>query len=391
MSASGKVKAWPLALAAWVLSGMVMATPPQHDLLVGSYTRDEGEGVYLYRFDAASGQLQDVPYQAVPLKNPSWLAVSADGQHAYAVNEVGTGDPDPVGRVSHLAFDKSGKLGLRGNMSTLGDHPTHASLSADGRYLFVSNYSGPADPGGTLAVLPVGADGSLGPVTQIHSYQASGKVPGRQMSAHVHSAVWAPDGRHLAVSDLGGDRVYAYRYDPAANAERPLRPADPAFVDLPPGSGPRHLVFDATGRHAYLTLEMTGQVAVLEHEDGHMVLRRVVDLAGPGFDGDHGTGAIRLSSDGRFLYTVNRGSDNHLYVFAVDPHGDLSLLQRHPTGGRQTREFTIDPSGRFLLVANQGDDAIGVIARDPESGLLSDTVQTVKVVLPAYLEFIPAR
>lgn len=390
MSVSGKFKAWPLALAAWVVSGMAVAAP-QHDLLVGSYTRDAGEGIYLYRFDAATGRLQEVPYQTVPVKNPSWLALSKDGQHVYAVSEVGTGDADPVGRVNHLSFDAKSQLGLRGNMSTLGDHPTHASLSADGRYLFVSNYSGPGDPGGTLAVLPVAADGQLGPVTQIHSYQASGKVPDRQMSAHVHSAVWSPDGRHLAVSDLGGDRVYVYRYDPGANAERPLQPADPAFLALPPGSGPRHLVFDASGQHAYLTLEMTGQVAVLDHDDGRLSLRRVVDLAGPEFDGGHGTGAIHLSDDGRFLYTVNRGDDNHLYVFAVDPQGDLSLLQRHPTGGRQTREFTLDPSGRFLLVANQGADAIGVIARDPETGLLSETVQTVKVTLPAYLEFIPSR
>ncbi len=361
------------------------------DLLVGSYTRDGRPGIYVFRFDPASGQLEAKPWQTVQLHNPSWLVVAPDRRHVYAVNENGPGQPDPVGRVSRLRLDPvSHRLEPDGQVPSLGDEPTHAALSPDGRYLFVANYSVHADPGGTLAVVPVAADGSLQPPTQLSSYQASGVDRERQVSAHIHSATMAPDGRHLLVADLGGDRVYSYRYDPQASAERPLRPAPVPFVALPPGSGPRHLVFDTSGRHAYLTLEMSGQVAVLNYANGRLALREVLDLFAPGFAGDNGAGAIHLSDDGRFLYAVNRGGDNHIVMFAVDPRdGSLRQLQRRATEGRQPREFAIAPGGRQLLVAAQGEDRIVVIERDPATGLLGRTLQQVEVAAPSDLKFLP--
>lgn len=375
------------AMAMTVLPAQASAT--SHDLLVGSYTEGNAPGLYAYRFDSATGTLDTTPWQALRLDNPSWLVVAPDQSHVYAVNENGPGARDPIGRASALALDGQHRLSLIGQVSTLGDHPTHAALTSDGRHLLVANYSVDADPGGTLAVLPVAADGALQAVTQLSSFQASHVDKARQVSSHIHSVNLAPDGRNVYVADLGGDRLYHYVYAPDERAERPLRAASPAFVSLPPGSGPRHLVFDATGRHAYLTLEMSGQVAVLDvAADGVMAVREVLDLFPAGFSGDNGAGAIHLSADGRFLYAVNRGTDNHLAVFAVAPDGGVSLIQRRATEGRQPREFSIDPSGQFLLVAAQGDNRIVVMARDPATGLLGKTVQTVNVAAPSDLKFL---
>jgi 6-phosphogluconolactonase (cycloisomerase 2 family) len=294
-----------------------------------------------------------------------------------------------VGRASALSLDAQHKLTLRNQVATLGDEPTFACLSPDGRYLLVANYSGNADPGGSLAVLPIDADGTLQPVTQLSSYQASHVDKARQLSAHIHSVNFAPDGRFAYVADLGGDRVYAYRYAPGDNAEHPLQAAAQAFLALPPGSGPRHLVFDKSGRHAYLTMEMAGQVAVLDvAADGALALRTVVNLFAPGFSGEKGAGAIHLSADGRFLYAVDRGADNHIAVFAVGADGGLSLLQRRASEGSQAREFSIDPSGRFLLVAVQGDNRIAVVARDPANGHLGKTLQTIEVSAPSDIKFL---
>ncbi|SEK41070.1 6-phosphogluconolactonase, cycloisomerase 2 family [Pseudoxanthomonas sp. GM95] len=359
------------------------------DLLVGSYTEGDAPGLYAYKFDTASGKLDPKPWQQLRLDNPSWLVVSPDQSRVYAVNENGPGARDAVGRASALTLDAKHVLTLDNQVSTLGDHPTHASLTPDGRYLLVANYSVNADPGGTLAVLPIDARGQLQPVTQLSSYQASHVDKDRQLSAHIHSVNFAPDGKTAYVADLGGDRVYAYRYAPGDNAERPLQPAAMPFLALPPGSGPRHLVFDADGQHAYLTLEMTGQVATLDvAADGALSLRQVHDLFEAGFKGDNGAGAIHLSADGKFLYAVNRGTDNQIAVFAVAADSDLSLVQRRATEGRQPREFSIDPSGHFLLVAAQGDNRIVVIARDPRTGKLGKTLQTVEVAAPSDLKFL---
>ena len=356
------------------------------DLLVGSYTQPGGSGVYTYRYDPQQGRLEAQPWQSLQLDNPSWLVVSPDRRQVYAVNENGPGYADPVGRVSRLELDASHRLTLREQVSSLSDEPTHASLAPDGRHLFVANYAVQGDPGGLLAVVPLDAHGVLQPVSQVASYQASGVDQERQRSAHVHAAVVAPDGKHVLVADLGGDRVYIYHYD--ADAARPLRAASPVFVQLPAGSGPRHLAFDRSGRHAYLTLEMSGQVAMLDYADGQLSLRQVSALAESGFHGSQGGGAIHLSADGRWLYAINRGDDNHIAVFAIAAgDGRLQRIQRRAVG-KQAREFTFSPDGRFLLVATQGENRIELLARDPATGLLGDSVQQVPVHAPSYLEFL---
>ena len=370
------------------LPGMPRAQSQSLDLLVGSYTDGDSAGLYMYAFDVEKGHIATQPKQALRVHNPSWLVVAPDQRNVYAVNESGPGNADPVGRVTRFSLSSTHVLEEQERVTSLSDHPTHASLSADARHLFVANYSGDAQPGGLLTVLPVDAQGKLGNATQVQSYQASNADPARQASSHVHAATVSPDGRHVLVADLGGDRVYVYRYAPGQDAERPLHAAKPAHVQFPACSGPRHVAFSADGRHAYVTLEMTGQVVELDFDDGAARLRRIVDLAPVGFTGAHGAGAIHLSADGRFLYAVNRGDDHHIVVFSVGDDGALSLLQRRPTEAASTREFAISPDGRFLLLAIQGANAIAVLRRDPASGLLGETVQTLALPRPSYLQFL---
>ncbi|MFT4198173.1 MAG: lactonase family protein [Pseudoxanthomonas sp.] len=361
------------------------------DLLAGSYTVAGGPGVYVLRFDPASGHIEPAPAQSAVLGNPSWLVPGKAPGVFYAIDENGPGAPDPVGRATRISLDPQRRIKVNESASTLSDEPTHGTLSPDGRYLLVANYAVAADPGGLLAVLPLDAEGRLRPVTQVASYQASHVDAERQASSHIHSVNFTPDGRHVLVADLGGDRVYVYDYDPDASAERPLRPAAVPFLQLPAGSGPRHLVFDRDGRHAWLTLEMAGQVAQLDWDGRALSLRALHDLAEPVLPrgAANGGGALHLSPDGRFLYAINRGRDNRIAVFAVAVDGGLRLLQRRSAEGPQAREFAFSPDGRFLLVAVQGGDRIAVIRRDPRSGRLGETVSSVALHAPSWLGFLP--
>ncbi|WP_043095589.1 gluconolactonase PpgL, partial [Pseudomonas aeruginosa] len=248
------------------------------------------EGIQVYRFDGADGSVKG-PLRVAHTSNPSYLTFAPDQRTLFVVNENGRGGKgDTVGRATSYRFDPiSGRLQQISQVQTLGDHPTYSSLSHDGRYLFVANYS--VQPEGSVAVLPVRADGSLAPVVQVESHQAS-KVHPRQVSGHVHSVVSSPDGQYLFAPDLGADKVFVYRYAPE-QAERPLQAADPAFVPTPPGSGPRHLIFSADGRFAYLTLELSGQVMVFAHEgNGRLRQLQTHDLAPAGFQGKVGAGAL---------------------------------------------------------------------------------------------------
>ncbi|MCX2891056.1 MULTISPECIES: lactonase family protein [Pseudomonas] len=351
-------------------------------LLVGSYTDGASQGIYRYQFDEKRGQIDPTPQQVVKSVSPSWLVLSADQRLLFAVNET------PGGHASSFSISAKGEIKPLSQVPTQGDEPTHASLSRDQRYLFVANYAVKPDPGGSLVVIPVARDGKLKPVSQQARHKASGVNPERQAGAHVHSLVLSPDGQHLYASDLGADKVFIYRYD-GASQEQPLSPAIPASVDLPAGSGPRHLLFDAKGRHAYLTLEMSGEVVMFDVQDDALVERQRLPLTERSEAAAKAAGGLHLSADGRFLYVSNRGTANEIVVFSVGKDdGQLALLQRRSVEGDHPREFALDPSDNFLLVANQKSNQIVVIRRDPRSGKLLETVQTLQQDAPSDLKFI---
>ena len=382
---------WPLLMAGSIgAMGVQVASAEDYQLLVGSYTAGQSQGIYRLAFDSRTGQIDASPLQVLKSENPSWLTLSKDQRQLFVVNENGPGQTDPVGRVSSFAIDpKTHALSLISQVQSLGNEPTHSSLSIDGSHLFVSNYSVAEDPGGTLAVLPVTADGKLKPVVQMSSHPASRVNPERQASAHVHSTIPSPDGKYVFANDLGADKVFAYRFDPKANPELPLTPATPAFVQLPPGSGPRHLLFSADGKHAWLTMEMSAQVAVFDYHDGQLEQTQMVDLAAGQPVSDKAAAALHASADGKFLYVSNRGTANQLLVFAIDPAtGHLSELQRRAVEGDHPREFSLDPSGKFLLIANQKSNQIVVVERDARTGLLGKTVQKLPMDAPSDIRFL---
>ncbi|WP_338746554.1 lactonase family protein [Pseudomonas putida] len=351
-------------------------------LLVGSYTDGASQGIYRYQFDDKVGRIDSTPLQVVKSVSPSWLVLSADQRQLFAVNET------PQGHASSFSISSKGEIKPLNQVATQGDEPTHASLSRDQRYLFVANYAVNPDPGGSLVVIPVAKDGKLKPVVQQARHKASGVNPERQAGAHVHSLVLSPDGQHLYASDLGADRVFIYRYD-GASADHPLTAAIPASVALPPGSGPRHLLFDAKGQHAYLTLEMNAEVVMFDVQDGNLVERQRLPLTERQEAAAKAAGGLHLSADGRFLYVSNRGTANEIVAFSVGKQdGQLTFLQRRPVEGDHPREFALDPSDNFLLVANQKSNQIVVIRRDPRSGKLLETVQTLKQDAPSDLKFI---
>ncbi len=360
------------------------------ELLVGSYTQGKSQGIYRLQFDSQSGRLTPEPLQVFKAANPSWLTLSRDQRRLFVVNENGQGQADVVGRVSSLSIDpKTNQLSLVNQVKTLGEEPTHSSLSGDERYLFVANYGVHAEPGGSLAVVPINAQGELQPVTQMSSHPSSRVNPERQMSAHVHSVVSSPDGKFVFASDLGADKIFVYKYDPAANPEHPLVAADPAYVQLPAGSGPRHLLFSKDGKHAYLTTEMSAQVFVFDYADGQLKQRQALELAHGQPAQNRAAGAVHASPDGKFLYVSNRGKANEILVFAINPaNGELTEIQRRSVEGDHPREFALSPNGKFLLIANQMSDAIVVLERDPQTGKLGKTLQTLAMDAPSDLKFI---
>ncbi|MGV6394738.1 lactonase family protein [Pseudomonas caspiana] len=363
----------------------------EYDVLIGSYTQGASEGIYRYRFDSQTGKLDSKPLQVIKTDNPSWLTLSRDQRHLFVVNENGPGGKDVVGKVSSFAIDpKTHQITPINQVQSRGEEPTHSSLSPDQRFLFVSNYAVHPDPGGALAVIPVGKDGKLSEVVQVSNNHGASKVnPERQASSHVHSAIPTPDDKYVVTSDLGADKLLVFSYD--GNRAEPLQPAKAPTVQLPPGSGPRHLLFSKDGKHAWLTLEMVAQVAVFDYHDGVFKQTQTVDLKNKDPQQKVGAGGLHTSPDGKFLYVANRGEANQLLVFAIDGKGQLKEIQRRSVEGVEPREFSFDPSGHFMLIANQKSNQIVSVKVDPKTGMLGDTVQKVDFDSPSDFRFLTGK
>ncbi|AOJ92297.1 lactonase family protein [Burkholderia multivorans] len=363
-----------------------------YNLLVGTYTDTGSDGIYVYRFDTSTGSV--APVSSAKTVNPSYLLPSRDGRVVYAVNEL-PGDNGPAtqrGGISAFRFDaKTGALTFIDRVSSEGNDPCYLSLSPDGKYLVTANYSVAADPGGSFALFPVRDDGGVAPAVLSVHHEGKGPVRGRQDNAHVHSTVFSPDGRYLFVQDLGLDKIYGYRY--TVDGSRGLiSPTDTRYTPVKAGAGPRHLVFSADGRFAYMTSELNASVEVFGYHDGKLTPIETVSMIAPGFKGKVGGGAIHLSPDGRFLYVSNRGDANEIVIYAVNQaDGRLKTVGRQSSLGRTPREFLIDPTGKWLIVGNQDSDTFYVFGRDVGSGQLAANPRKVAVGKPVDFKLVPVQ
>lgn len=347
---------------------------------VGTYTTGKSEGIYLYRLQLSSGELQRVGVTR-GVVNPSYLALERGGRYLYAVNEVTEFEGRPSGAVSAFAVDQqTGALRFLNRQPSMGGAPCYVTVTETGRFVLVANYAG-----GNIAVLPVRADGSLGEAADVKQDEGASRVnPQRQEAPHAHCVVLGRGDRHAYACDLGTDKVMVYRFDAARGR---LAPAPTPWAQVKPGAGPRHMVFHPRGRYAYVMNELDSTVTVFAHDHADGALREVqtVPALPAGFTRANTGADIRLTPDGRFLYCSNRGH-NSIAAYRVDGRkGTLSLVGHEPTRGRTPRNFAVDPTGSFLLVANQDSDEIVSFRLDPRTGRLAFTGHVAGVPSPVCL------
>ncbi|MBS0630899.1 MAG: lactonase family protein [Verrucomicrobia bacterium] len=344
----------PFALLSSFLSAM-----PTHHLYIGTYTRDGSKGIYALTLDGATGALS-TPTVAAETGSPSFIALSPDHRFLYAVNE------SEQMAVAYGVDAATGKLtALQPPQSAGGKAPCHLVVDATGRSLVVANYHT-----GIVAALPIRADGTLGAPGSVIQHTGSSINPERQSSPHVHSVTLSPDNRHVIVCDLGLDKIFTYRLDPATAK---LTPAEPPFVATAPGSGPRHFKFSPDGRHAFAITEMGGTMTsyVYNAANGALTPVNTLSTLQADFKGTPSGAEVRVHPNGRFVYGSDR-TISSIAVFAVDPAtGKLSLVEITPTGGKSPRNFALSPDGAWLVSANQYSNSLTVFRVDPATGRLT--------------------
>lgn len=345
-------------------------------MITGTYTKGNTEGIFVYKFNSSTGEVKKV--SAAVSQNPSYLALSKDKRFVYAANENGDGK----GGVSAFSFDEStGALRKINEQLSHGDHPCYIAVDLSNKWVAVGNYTG-----GNFSVYPILENGGIGPAAQIIEHSGSSVVSDRQEKPHVHATIFSPDGKYLAVVDLGTDKIMLYPFHPEKE-----KPVDEKAVEVmsAPGSGPRHLIYHTKLPYAYVIEELSGNVAV--YDTRTVPYKQVQSIRSHPAEhaGEIGSAAVKISNDGKFVYASNRGESNTISVYSIDAaSGKLSSKGFVKSGGKGPRDFTIDPSDSFLLSANGGSDKITIFKRNKSTGMPEETGKSVSVHSPVCIVFL---
>ena len=374
-----------LALSLPINNNKIMSFSAQDLFLyIGTYTNGKSEGIYLYRFNPASGELKPLSI-ARGVTNPSYLAIDANRKYLYSVNEVSEFSGKKTGAITAFAIDqRTGELRKLNQQASEGTSPCYISVDPSGKFVLVANYSS-----GSLAVLPIKGDGSLGESSDIVQHKGTGQNPRRQEGPHAHCIVLDPSGRYAFAADLGIDKVMIYRFDAKAGK---LIPNSPAFVQTNPGAGPRHFDIHPGGKFAYVINEIDSTLTAFAYDKSKAELKEIQTLSTlpEGFQGNNSCADLHVHPSGKFLYGSNRGHDS-IVAFTIDEQsGKLSYLAHESTQGKTPRNFGIDPTGAFLLAANQNSNTVVTFQIDQSSGKLKPAGQVTEVPTPVCLKFIPA-
>jgi 6-phosphogluconolactonase len=347
---------------------------------VGTQASEPGQGIFAARLDRRTGKLTPVGL-AAEVQRPTWLTPHPALPIIYAVSEVGNDGKSQGSVLTFQADPKTGLLNKVGAVPSGGGGPTHLAVDLPTRTVLVANYGT-----GQVAALPILADGSLGAPRSVQADQGSGPSP-RQKGPHAHAVTLDPSRKFALVADLGADRIFIYPYDRATHQLGAM----PTIEALPAGQGPRRLAFHPNGRFVFLLSELIPELRAYlwDAQKGKLHLTQTVATAADPAHADKAKGAeLVVSPDGRFVYVSIRGEDV-LVAYAVNPRtGALREVQRVAANGLLPWSFGLEPGGRWLLVANQGSNAVQVFARDPASGKLTATSESITVNKPVSVAYL---
>lgn len=346
---------------------------------VGCYTTEKrkghGKGITVYRMDPASGawtQSQLVE----ELVNPSFLAFDQHKRFLYSVH----GD---MTYATAFTIDAStGHLTRLNQQAVGGENPVHLAVDPSNRFLVTSNYSS-----GSVAVLPINADGSLAPLSDVVELKGTpGPHPTQQTSAHPHQNPFDPSGHFLLVPDKGLDQVFVFRLD---TAKGKLQPAALPSVATRAGAGPRHVDFHPRLPYAYVINELDSTLGTYHYDTEHGKLEplQVISTLPSDFTDNNTTAEVAVAPSGQFVYGSNRGH-NSIVIYSIDQTSGLpTLVGWEPTQGKTPRYFGLDPSGTLLYAGNQDSDTVVTYRVEQATGKLAPTGQVVQTGSPVTIVF----
>lgn len=358
-----------ISLAAIFCAAMLTSAHAQEKYRVyfGTYTDDASKGIYQSELNLADGSLL-APTLAGETASPSFLAFHPNGKFVYAVNE---GDAS----ITALSIDRgTGKLTVLNSQPSQGGAPCHLVVDPTGKNVLAANYSG-----GSCICIPIRADGTLGQATSFQQHVGKRK--------NGHSIHVDPANKFALCCDLGLDQVIIYAFDAGRGTLTPH-----GIFETPKGAGPRHFAWHPDGKTAYINGESDLTVIACSYDaaKGALTQTQVLSTLPEGIERSGGsTAETVVHPSGRFVYVSNRDPYNSIAIFAIDPDTrSLSVVGHQSMGIKTPRNFAIEPTGKYMLVANQSGGNVIVFRIDQTTGQLIPTSADVKVPNPVCVRFM---
>ncbi|MFT5323750.1 MAG: 6-phosphogluconolactonase [Planctomycetaceae bacterium] len=369
-----------------LILGVVLAMPSNviaDDPLVfiSAFAAGEKGAIHAFRFDSETGVLTP-QHQTTDVQHPFFLVISPDGRFLYSIDTDKFGGAENEFVAAYSIEAQTGKLTRLNKQSAKGSASCYLDIDSSGKTVVLANYST-----GSVAALPVQADGSLGEATSFVQHEGSSVNPKRQKAPYAHSIVISPDNRFALAADLGIDKVLAYRLDVAAS-KLTVNDAQ-SSVSVDPGSGPRHLTFHPNGKGVYLINELKNTVTFFSYEpaSGKLKSQQTISTLPADFDGVTHTADVKITSNGKFLYGTNRGHDS-IAAYRIGDDGRLSLIKIEPSLGKGPQNLLITPDGKWLLCANMPGNNVVVFRIDSKSGELTATGEPVTVPMASCIRWL---
>jgi 6-phosphogluconolactonase len=345
------------------------------ELIIGTYSTENEPGIYRYRWDTPKNEFVAIG-NITGIENPSYLDVDSRSERIYAITEKKEGGFSELHVYDIGTEDQAAQLSC---LTFLGAGSCYISSNSSKQHAFVANYQD-----GTLSVIELPLKTEPGRVVQTVDFSGNGPNKERQDQPHLHAALLSKDERYLYCSDLGSDRLYRFVYSP--EGEKPLEAEEPQYLDLPPGSGPRHFIFSPEGRWLYLVTEMSGDVFLFDMQAFATGWQQQVSLLQEGYQGKIEAGDIQIHPNGQFLYASSRGEANEIIVFSIDQNdGKLNFLQRIGAAGLSPRSLLICEEENLVLAANEQSDNVSIFSLN-EEGTLTFSKMHLEVPCPTCLK-----
>ncbi len=350
-------------------------------VFVTAFAPGDKGGIHAYEFDTAAGKLKPL-HRTTGAENPFFLALSPDKKFLYSIHAKQFGGKENEHVAAYEVVGRTGELKLLNRQSAEGTAACYLDIDKTGKTVLVANYSS-----GSVAALPVKADGSLGEKVSFFQHKGSSVDPKRQKEPHAHCIVVSPDNKYVFAADLGMDQILCYKLDPATAK---LTPNKTPFAKSPAGAGPRHLTFHPNGKRVYVINELLNSVTVFDYDAtaGTLTEKQTLSTLPSDFKGTSYCADLKITPDGKFLYGTNRGHDS-IAVYSIGADGKLTLVVIEPSLGKGPQNLAITANGEWLLCANLPGKNVAVFAIDAKTGRLKSAGEPISHPSPSCIMLLP--